>query len=123
MFRDEVGRTWEGPIGFERREIAAHTPKSYGVYQVLAPESHGRQVVYVGIATGATIRERLLEHVSGRGNWALARLGDPSMFGVVWYRCDSLTAREIESHVVTSNRPPFNVRPEYAHYIPSIAIH
>jgi len=80
-------------------------------------------VAYIGVATGDTIRGRLTKHATGSGNWALARLGDPTKFTFVYWECDALSAKQIESHVVSTKKPPFNVRPEYRDFIPSIAVH
>jgi hypothetical protein len=123
MYRDEYGRTWQGPHPFTPEAIAAHAPATSGVYEVLYSPGAQPQVAYIGIATGDTIRGRLQKHVGERGNWALARLGDPASFQFVFYPCDAKTAHQIESYVVTQAKPPFNVRPEYRHFIPSIAVH
>lgn len=123
MYLDTYGRTWAGPHPFSREAVSAHAPAAFGVYQVLAGDGLLAQVAYIGIATGDTIRGRLLKHVTSRGNWALGRLGDPSSFTFVYYRCDSETAHQIESYVVTNAKPPFNVRPELKFLIPSIAVH
>ena len=123
MYQDEYGRMWEGAHPFTMEMIAAHAPGMFGVYQILYPDGASYQVAYIGIATGDTIRGRLTKHRSGIGNWALARLGIPSDFVYVFYRCDVQTAKQIESHVVTTKKPPFNVKPEYRHFIPSISVH
>ena len=123
MFPDDFGRLWHGPFPFDRREIIIHAPREFGVYQILAPAAMNSTVAYIGIATGETIRGRLLRHVSGNGNWALARIADPATFQFIYYECDSLSAQQIEAHIVTTNKPPFNVRPEYQDFIPSIAVH
>lgn len=123
MYTDAYGRTWQGPIPFDLEMIATRTPRAFGVYQVLAPAGDGWTPAYIGIATGDTIQGRLWKHARGRGNWALGRLGDPASFVCVWYLCDAATAHQIESHVVTMRKPPFNVRPELQHFIPSIAVH
>jgi hypothetical protein len=123
MFRDHYGRTWDGPHPFTLEAITAHAPAVFGVYQILYTAGPEPQVAYIGIATGDTIRGRLLKHVQERGNWALARLGNPMNFRFVVYPCDVQTARQIESYVVTMAKPPFNVRPELRNLIPSIAVH
>lgn len=123
MFLDELGRGWTGPHPFTRAEIRRHAPDRMGVYQILYEVGGAEQVAYIGISTGDTIRGRLTKHVSGAGNWALARLADPSKFTFVFWECDSVSARQIESHVITVRKPPFNVRPEYRDFIPSIAVH
>jgi hypothetical protein len=126
MYRDYLGREWEGPVPFDLEMIATQAPPAFGVYQVLAPDGEadgGWRPAYIGIATGDTIRGRLWKHATEKGNWALARLGDPASFACVWYVCDAVTAHQLESHTVTYAKPPFNVRPEYSHLIPSIAVH
>ena len=123
MWRDDVGREWEGAWDFTAEMIAEHAPREFGVYQILYSVGGTELVAYIGIATGDTIRGRLTKHRAGVGNWALARLGATSDFVFVFYRCDKETASQIESHVVTTNKPPFNVRPEYRNFIPSIAVH
>ncbi len=125
MHRDQHGRLWQGPFSFDPGSITAHAPRSGGVYQILhaAPKGGGLRVAYVGIATGDTIHGRLRKHCSGKGNWALGRLGDPSSFRFVFYVCDAESAKQIEAHTVTWAKPPFNVRPEYRNLIPSIAVH
>jgi excinuclease UvrABC nuclease subunit len=123
MYRDDLGREWHGPIPFRADRISENAPPSFGVYQVLYTADGERHVAYIGIATGDTIRGRLLKHVRGRGNWALARVTDVESLECVWYPCDPQTARQIESHVCTRRKPPYNVRPEYANFIPSIAVH
>lgn len=123
MYRDAFGRSWSGPFPFSAEAIAQHAPRASGVYEVLAGSGASAQVAYVGIATGDTIRGRLQKHVSARGNWGLGRLGDPTQFAFVFYECDTRTAQQIESYIVTHAKPPFNTRPELRHLIPSIAVH
>jgi excinuclease UvrABC nuclease subunit len=123
MYYDEHGRLWEGPYPFTLFAITTHAPKEYGVYQVLFSKGGPSQVAYIGIATGDTIYGRLRKHCMGSGNWALGRIVSAAYFNFVFYVCDSTTAKQIESHVVTTRKPPFNVKPEYKHYIPSIAVH
>lgn len=123
LYQDDNFRVWEGEYPFTKAAIATHAPNCFGVYQVLYKTGGTQQVAYIGIATGATIRERLGKHRGGAGNRALARLGAASDFSFVFYRCDAQTARQIESHVVTTKKPPFNVRPEYKHFIPNITVH
>jgi hypothetical protein len=103
--------------------IATHAPRTFGAYQILYSEAGSMQVAYIGIATGDTIYGRLSKHCTGLGNWALGRISDRSKFTFVYYRCDPETAKQIESHVVTMKKPPFNVKPEYKHFIPSISVH
>lgn len=123
MYFDEDCRGWEGPFRFDATAVSAYAPDLQGVYQILYRGERGPVTAYIGIATGDTIRGRLSKHVGGRGNWALARLSDPSRFEFVYYLCDAESARQLESHVVTRRKPPFNVRPEYRDYIESIALH
>jgi ribosomal protein L16/L10AE len=81
-------------------------------------------VAYIGVATESNhIRKRLLEHIRESSNWALARIQDPLQFRIVFFPCDTLTAHQIETYVITHRKPPFNVRPEYRHLLPSIAVH
>jgi hypothetical protein len=123
MYTDDYGRSWQGPHPFTHAAVATHAPTRMGVYQIMYSDVAGDHVAYIGIATGDTIRGRLMKHVTGAGNWALARLGDPSKFRFVYHECDNLTAKQIESHVITTKKPPFNIRPEYQHFIPSISVH
>jgi excinuclease UvrABC nuclease subunit len=124
MYQDDYGREWEGPFPFSLSMISAHAPRATGVYQLIFPNGGVFEVAYIGIATGGnSIYNRLTAHCTGSGNWALARLSDPDSFLFVCYRCDDLTAKQIESHVITLKKPPFNVKPEYKHFIPSISIH
>jgi excinuclease UvrABC nuclease subunit len=123
LYKDDHCRVWEGEYPFTKAAIATHAPNCFGVYLVLYKTGDTRQVAYIGIATGATIRERLGKHCSGAGNWALARLGAASDFFFVFYRCDAQTARQIESHVITTKKPPFNVRPEYRSFTSNITVH
>lgn len=123
MYTDDTGRRWHGPFPFHRTAIAMSAPTRKGVYQVLYDGGAATQVAYIGIATGDTIRGRLAKHASGSGNWALARLGDPAKFTFVYWECDDLSAKQIESHVISTKKPPFNTRPEYRHFIPSVGVH
>ncbi len=123
LYKDDHFRVWEGEYPFTKAAITNHAPNGLGVYQVLYRTGGTRQVAYIGIATGDTIRGRLTKHRSGTGNWALAWLGAASDFSFVFYRCDALTAHQIESHVVTTQKPPFNVRPEYKGFIPNVTVH
>lgn len=120
---DAYGRRWHGSYPFNLTAIRQYAPNSMGVYQILHSKGPAEQVAYIGIATGDTIRGRLTKHASGRGNWALARLGDPASFSFIYFQCDAKTAKQIESHVISTKKPPFNTRPEYRDFIPSIAVH
>ena len=64
MYLDDYGRNWEGPIPFDLEMIATQTPRSFGVYQVLAPAPGGWAPAYIGIETGDTI-ESFLEDFPG----------------------------------------------------------
>jgi excinuclease UvrABC nuclease subunit len=123
LYKDHNFRVWEGEYPFTKAAISTHAPNCSGVYQVLYKSGGIFQVAYIGIATGDTIRGRLTKHRNGTGNRALARLGTVSDFTFVFYRCDAQTARQIESHVVTTRKPPFNVRPEYNDFIANITVH
>lgn len=123
MYIDDMGRSWRGPFPFNPGQISANAPTRSGVYQVIYAGGATALVAYIGVATGDTIRGRLTKHATGSGNWALARLGDPTKFTFVYWECDALSAKQIESHVVSTKKPPFNVRPEYRDLIPSIAVH
>jgi excinuclease UvrABC nuclease subunit len=123
MYLDEYARAWQGPYDFTLASITMYAPNRFGVYQLIYAGDSGDQVAYIGVATGDTIRGRLRKHVTGAGNWALAQLGDPSKFRFVYYECDALSAQQIESHVITTAKPPFNTRPEYRNFIPSISVH
>jgi hypothetical protein len=123
MHRDSYGRTWEGPFPFTIDSIREHAPTTFGVYEVLYLSEPIPVIAYIGVATGDTIRGRLSKHVRNRANWALGRLSDPNRFAFVYYMCDSITAQELETHICNTAKPPFNVRPEYKHWIPSIALH
>lgn len=123
MYTDDYGRQWQGPYPFTKASVATNAPKGLGVYQVLYGGGTTEQVAYIGIATGDTILGRLTKHVTGKGNRLLARLGDPAKFSFVFWVCDMESARQIESHVITTSKPPFNTRPEFRDFIPSIAVH
>ena len=123
-YYDKYGRLWHGPYPFSRDAVNAHAPGVQGLYQVLYQEGSSFVVAYIGIATRAnTIRRRLRAHITGRSNWALGSLTDLDKFFFVFFECDFESAKQIESHVVTTEKPPFNVKPEYKHYVPSIAVH
>ena len=107
-----------GPFPFTEAAVRTHAPATCGVYQLL----YLRQVVYIGIST-SSIRSRLEKHVKGHGNWAAARRTNASGYEFVYFLCDGHSAQQIESHVVTNEKPPFNVKPEYKHYIDNITIH
>ena len=123
MYMDDYGRRWDGPHPFTKASVATNAPSVAGVYQVLYGAGAAEQVAYIGIATGDTIRGRLTKHVTGKGNRLLSRLGDPAKFTVVFWVCDLESARQVESHVITTRKPPFNTRPEFRDFIPSIAVH
>ncbi len=118
MFKDKFFRTWTGPFPFTESAIRLNAPVRAGLYQLL----YGGVVAYIGISTDS-IRGRLLKHVKGHGNWAAGRRSDASGYEFVFYECDGVTAKQIESHVITTEKPPFNVKPEYKNYIDNITIH
>jgi hypothetical protein len=123
-YYDKYGRLWHGPYPFTSDAVEGHAPAAQGLYQVLYQQDAGFLVAYIGIATLAnTIRRRLKAHVSGRSNWALGRLTEPAKFSFAFFECDAESAKQIESHIVTTEKPPFNVKPEYKHYVPSVAVH
>jgi len=123
VYTDRYYRSWQGPFSFNLGSARAHTPKTYGVYQILYKD-HGKLIpVYVGIATGATIRERLSKHVSSSHNWALKRITTPDHYCFVYYECDPKTAQQIESHITCDAKPPYNAKRELRHYIPSVSLH
>mgnify|MGYP001613974872 CR=1 FL=1 len=84
MYTDDNGRRWHGPHAFNQSAIRMNAPDRVGVYQILYTGGTAQQVAYIGIATGDTIRGRLLKHASGTGNRHLARLGDPTKFAFVY---------------------------------------
>ena len=117
MFRDKYFRNWAGPFPFTAAEVKK-APTTSGVYQLLFQG----KVVYIGISE-VSIRDRLTKHVNGHGNWAAARRTIASGYEFVYFLCDPATARQIESHVITDAKPPFNDKPEYKHYIGNITVH
>jgi excinuclease UvrABC nuclease subunit len=118
MYRDKFFRNWAGPFPFNDAAIIRNAPASSGVYQLL----YLGQPAYIGIS-GDSIRGRLSKHVKGLGNWAAARRADLNGYQFVYFVCDVQTAKQIESHVVTNEKPPFNVKPEYKNYIDNITVH
>lgn len=118
MYQDKYFRNWTGPFPFTEWDVGQHAPPSSGVYQIL----YQGQVVYIGIST-SSIRDRLKKHVTGHGNWAAARRSAAAGYEFVYFLCDGKTARQIESNVVTIEKPPFNVKPEYKHFIENITVH
>jgi excinuclease UvrABC nuclease subunit len=122
-YKDDFGRIWDGPFPFNISTIRFHAPRQFGIYEVLKHEAGAFQIMYIGIATGATIFERLTKHCSGLGNKHIAGIGNPINFFFVYWLCDPQSARQIESHVITRYKPPFNIKPEYKHFIESIYIH
>jgi len=122
MFEDGYHRHWKGPFPFTEDSVREEAPAVFGVYQVLYMKD-APTTAYVGVATGDTIRGRLLKHVRAKGNWALGRLEDRDAFRFAYFPCVPEDARQIESHIILREQPPFNVKPEYKHYIPSISLH
>lgn len=118
MFIDKFHRTWNGPFPFTEGSIIQNAPGGSGVYQIF----YQGEPVYIGIS-GSSIKRRLARHMTGIGNWAAARRSDLDGYRFVYFLCDGQTAKQIESHVVTAYKPPFNVRPELKHYIDNITVH
>ena len=117
MYQDKYFRTWTGPFAFTESAVVL-APASSGVYQIL----YQGQVVYIGISSGS-IRDRLKKHVRGHGNWAAARRSAAAGYEFVYFLCDGETAKQIESNVVTLEKPPYNVKPEYKNFIDNITVH
>ena len=120
MYKDEYGRSWEGPHPFDTAEILRLGRKlsSPGLYQIL----YMKEPVYIGVSS-ASIYERLKSHAKGTGNdMASRRVGAKDYEFVYWF-CDGTTARQIESHITVQNKPGFNHKTEYIHYILSISVH
>jgi excinuclease UvrABC nuclease subunit len=118
MYVDKYSRTWIGPFPFTESAVEQNAPTSSGVYQILLQG----QVVYIGIST-TSIRDRLRKHVKGHGNWAAARRSPAAGYEFVYFLCDGKTAKQIESNVITLEKPPYNVKPEYKNFIESITVH
>jgi excinuclease UvrABC nuclease subunit len=118
MYQDKFFRIWKGPFPFTLQDVKKNAPAKPGVYQLL----YLGQVAYIGISTGS-ILDRLTKHVTGHGNWAAARRSETRNYKFVFFECDGVSARQIESHVITNNKPPFNVKPEYCNYIDNITVH
>lgn len=124
MYEDKYFRQWEGPFSFNSGTVHAKAPNEFGVYAILYRTEEEKLVTaYVGIGTGATIRERLKRHVSSSHNWALKRTTDPGNYYFACYICDAVTAKQIESHITCTAKPPYNVKRELKHFIPSISVH
>jgi excinuclease UvrABC nuclease subunit len=122
-YMDHYGRKWNGPFHFNLNNIIGNAPREFGVYQVIKKNGNQQEVMYIGIATGKTILERLRSHCTGLGNKHIAGIGNTSEFWFSYWLCDPLSAKQIESNVITTQKPPFNIRSEYQHYIESIYIH
>ncbi len=123
MYQDKYYRSWTGPFEFNSSRISIKAPAAFGVYQVLKKTGNSYQVMYIGIATGETIRQRLLNHYRGIGNKNIGTYGNTAEFWFVFWLCDQASAKQIESHIISDEKPPFNVKNEYKHYIPNITIH
>lgn len=120
---EEFGRVWQGPFHFNLDQIAVRAPEQSGVYQLIYGTGEEEfQTAYIGISD-VSIKSRLWAHCTGKGNWALGRLADPTDFFFVFLCCDGSVAKSIESHVITNRKPPFNVKPEYKHYMESVSVH
>ena len=126
-FVDEFYRTWSGPYPFSSEAIQVHAPEETGVYQVLRVAESGLNRVYVGIVAAEsgdrTIKGRLLEHFNGTGNSELARRRGEHDLAFAFCRCDGMTARQLESHMLVHGMPEFNKRRERTNYIPNITVH
>jgi hypothetical protein len=118
LYRDKFFRVWQGPFPFTGQDVRKQAPAESGVYQLL----YRGEVAYIGIST-TSIQGRLIKHVKGIGNWAAARRSGAEGYQFVYFLCDAKTAMQIESHVVTNDKPPFNVRPELKNYIDNISVH
>jgi hypothetical protein len=118
MYRDKFFRVWQGPFSFTDQSVRQHAPAKCGVYQLL----YLGQVVYIGIST-TSVLSRLTKHVRGIGNWAAARRSGAQGYEFVYFLCDGKSAQQIESHVISTEKPPFNVKPEYKNYIDNITVH
>jgi len=124
MYRDNFGREWKGPYPFEIPQINTQAPQATGIYMVLFGSEPSFQEGYIGIATeNNTIRARLSAHAQGRSNWGLGRITQPDMWKFVFFPCDSQTARQIESYVTSTKKPPLNVKIERMNFIPNITVH
>jgi len=117
MYRDKYFRDWTGPFPFTPVAVIT-APATPGAYMLL----YLREIVYVGIST-RSIRTRLTRHVNGHGNWAAALRAAADGYEFVYFQCDGLTARQIESNIITNDKPPFNVKPEYLYYVDNITVH
>jgi hypothetical protein len=117
MYQDKFFRVWQGPFPFTEQSVR-NAPATSGVYQLL----YLREVVYIGIST-TSILGRLTKHVTGIGNWAAAKRAGAKDYEFVYFLCDGKTAAQIESHVIATDKPPFNVKPEYKNFIDNIFVH
>ncbi len=118
MFTDKYFRIWTGPFPFNDASVRQNAPATSGVYQIL----YLGEIVYIGISS-SSIRGRLIKHVTGHGNWAAARRANAEGYEFVYFLCDATSASQIESHVLTNDPPPFNVKPEYKNFIDNITVH
>jgi predicted GIY-YIG superfamily endonuclease len=123
MYLDKYFRSWNGPFEFGIDKINAEAPSTFGVYQVLKKSGAGFDIMYIGIATGATIRQRLTSHCKGAGNKNIDTYGKSAELWFSFWPCDFISAKQIESHVISDEKPPFNVKNEYRFYIPNITLH
>ncbi len=123
MYQDKYYRSWNGPFEFSSSKINNEAPAAFGVYQVLKKQGGNHQVMYIGIATGEIIRQRLLSHYNGTGNKNIAAYGNTADLVFVFWLCDLISARQIESFVISTEKPPFNIKNEHKHFIPNITIH
>lgn len=115
---DQFYRIWEGPFAFTRENIKLRAPCKPGLYMIL----YNNNIAYIGRAS-KSIYDRLSRHFTGHGNASVARRTDPAGYTFVYFPCDDKEAREIESHVITMAKPPYNTQPEYKHFIANVTVH
>jgi excinuclease UvrABC nuclease subunit len=118
VYTDKYFRIWTGPFPFNLDSVRRNVPDTSGVYQIL----YMREVVYIGISV-SSILDRLTKHATGHGNWAAAHRINARHYEFVYFLCDGQSAQQIESHVIATEKPPFNVKNEYKHYIDNITVH
>jgi hypothetical protein len=120
MYLDKFGRNWTGPVPFNLAEVTRLAPqlRKAGLYQIL----YMKMPVYIGVSS-VSIFERLRNHASGTGNEMASRRVGAKQYEFVYWFCDGITARQIESHVTVEDKPGFNQKTEYINYIASISVH
>src|SRR4051794_9503782 len=88
MYQDKYFRSWNGPFDFNLSKISSEVPAAaFGVYEILKKTGITYEVMYIGIATGASIRDRLRKHWSGIGNKKISNLGNTAEFSFVFWVC------------------------------------